>query len=371
MPVTEVRVGDLFRSDAQTLVNTVNCVGVMGKGIAAAFKQRFPDMFKDYVERCEQGQVRLGRPYLWTGSLPWVLNFPTKDHWRSVSRLHSIEAGLEHLLSHYEEWGIESLAVPPLGCGHGGLDWSVVGPTLKRYLDRTTIPVVMFAPHGTPSAQLELDFLSKADAEVHSTPIPSPALALIEILRRVTSQKYHPPVGRITWQKLTYFATAAGIPTGLSFERNSFGPFSAELKPLVTKLVNNGLLEERRVGRMFVQEVGRTYDDAAARRDAEIAKWDEAIDRVTDLMMRMTSTDAEMAATTHFVWRELIEDHHDVPTEADVLRGVMAWKQRRSWDPKIVGSAIRHLNWLGWIEAKPSEDLPMPRDPLLDDEDVN
>jgi O-acetyl-ADP-ribose deacetylase (regulator of RNase III) len=108
-----------LRARTQTLVNTVNCVGVMGKGIAATFKKRYPAMFDDYVRRCEHGEVRLGEPYLWTGTEPWVLNFPTKDHWRSVSRLEDIERGLEYLVEHYQQWGIQSLAVPPLGCGRG------------------------------------------------------------------------------------------------------------------------------------------------------------------------------------------------------------------------------------------------------------
>ncbi len=111
--ITVVR-GDLFKSKAQTLVNTVNCVGVMGKGIALGFKKRFPDMFADYVLRCEAGEVKLGQPYLYRSLLPpWVLNFPTKDHWRSVARLSDITNGLDHLTAHYTDWGIQSLAVPP------------------------------------------------------------------------------------------------------------------------------------------------------------------------------------------------------------------------------------------------------------------
>ena len=115
-----VNIGDLFSSTAQTLVNTVNCVGVMAKGIALKFKERFPEMFKDYETRCARAEVRLGEPYLFKRLLPpWILNFPTKDHWRSVTKLHDIIRGLEFLLRHYRAWGITSLAVPPLGCGSG------------------------------------------------------------------------------------------------------------------------------------------------------------------------------------------------------------------------------------------------------------
>src|SRR5437667_2509521 len=147
--------GDLFESSAQTLVNTVNCVGVMGKGLALEFKKRFPDMYEDYVRRCAAGQVRLGEPYLFRALLPpWILNFPTKDHWRSVSRLADIVAGLTYLERHYRAWGIESLAVPALGCNNGGLEWRVVGPTLYRHLSQLEIPVELYAPLGTPQVQL-------------------------------------------------------------------------------------------------------------------------------------------------------------------------------------------------------------------------
>ena len=139
--------GDLFESYAQTLVNTVNCVGVMGKGVALQFKKRFPDMFAEYARRCRDGEVRLGEPYLWAplGS-PWVLNFPTKDHWRSVARLQDIVDGLDHLGEHYESWGIESMAVPSLGCGEGRLDWHVVAPVLIRKLSEFNIDVELYAP---------------------------------------------------------------------------------------------------------------------------------------------------------------------------------------------------------------------------------
>ncbi|MEW6459483.1 MAG: macro domain-containing protein [Bacillota bacterium] len=148
--MVKVLVGDLFQSKAQTLVNTVNCVGVMGKGVALEFKKRFPDMYQDYLARCARKEVKLGRPYLYKSLFPpWILNFPTKDHWRSVSRLEDIVRGLEYLLTRYEEWGITSLAMPPLGCGHGQLEWRVVGPTLYRYLSRLGIPVELYAPHGT------------------------------------------------------------------------------------------------------------------------------------------------------------------------------------------------------------------------------
>lgn len=139
--------GNLFNSEAQTLVNAVNCVGVMGKGIALAFKQRYPAMFAGYAARCKDNRMRLGEPYLYRSeSFPWVLNFPTKNHWRSAAKLEDIVAGLAYLEAHYRAWGITSLAVPALGCGAGQLAWDEVGPMLQEALGRLDIPVDLYAP---------------------------------------------------------------------------------------------------------------------------------------------------------------------------------------------------------------------------------
>ena len=156
--------GDLLKSDMHALVNTVNTVGVMGKGVALAFKKRYPDMYRDYVKRCDRGEVRLGEPYVYRADDHLIVNFPTKRHWRSVSRLSDIEAGLDYLERHYKAWQIKSLAVPPLGCGNGQLEWRVVGPILLRHLKRLEIPVELYAPHGsTLLGEIQLDLLDQID----------------------------------------------------------------------------------------------------------------------------------------------------------------------------------------------------------------
>ena len=143
----KVLVGDIFQSEAQTLINAVNCVGVMGKGIALEFKKRFPEMYEDYIVRCARKEVRIGEPYLFRGAaLPQIINFPTKDHWKSLSRIEDIEHGLKYLLSRYKEWGISSLAVPALGCGNGQLEWQVVNPLIQKYVQKMDIPVEVYAP---------------------------------------------------------------------------------------------------------------------------------------------------------------------------------------------------------------------------------
>jgi O-acetyl-ADP-ribose deacetylase (regulator of RNase III) len=139
--------GDLFASHAQTLVNAVNCVGVMGKGIALEFKKHYPAMFEDYVARCKRNEVRLGEPYLFRDSNgAMILNFPTKDHWGSPSRLEDIEEGLEYFARHAADWGVISVAFPPLGCGNGGLAWSDVEPLTHRKLGSLSIEIEIYSP---------------------------------------------------------------------------------------------------------------------------------------------------------------------------------------------------------------------------------
>ena len=131
--MTKVLIGDMFSSRAQTLVNTVNCVGVMGKGVALEFKNRYPEMFKDYLQRCEAHTVKPGVPYLYSDLFGLkIVNFPTKRHWRGSSRIEDIQAGLQALIEEIRNRQIHSIAVPPLGCGNGGLDWNKVQPLIVK-----------------------------------------------------------------------------------------------------------------------------------------------------------------------------------------------------------------------------------------------
>jgi len=367
--MVKVSMGDILGSNAQTLVNTVNCVGVMGKGIALKFKEQFPDMFNDYVERCNRNEVRLGKPYLFKRlTPPWILNFPTKGHWRSVSRIEDIVKGLKYLLQHYKEWGITSLAVPPLGCGQGQLEWNIVGPTLYRYLNQLDIPVELYAPYGTPHEELRPEFL---DQEIDIKPAEpglapervKPAwVALVEILSRLEQEPYHWPVGRTTFQKIVYIATQEGLPTGLLYQKSSFGPFAPELKGVITRLVNNGLIREEQLGRMFAVKVGPTFKDARKAYLSDLVKWESIIEKTADLFMRMQTRQSEVVATVLFAANVVANRKKEQPSEKEVLTEVMEWKQRRrpKLDDKEVAYTIRNLAALSWLKVKPSSDLEIP-----------
>lgn len=140
-------------SPAQTLVNTVNCVGVMGKGIAKAFKDRYPAMFIAYKRICDQNLLQPGKLWLWQGPDHSVLNFPTKMHWRAPSQIEWIDMGLQKFVASYESRGISSISFPRLGCGNGGLDWNEVRPLMERYLEPLPIDIYIHdyeQPIGLP-----------------------------------------------------------------------------------------------------------------------------------------------------------------------------------------------------------------------------
>lgn len=138
--------GNIFNTKAQTIVNTVNCVGVMGKGIALVFKLRYPLMFDIYKSYCRSKLIGIGKLWLYKGDEhdPWVLNFPTKFHWKYPSKMEYIEQGLEKFVATYKEKGITSIAFPMLGTNNGGLDKTEVLPLMQSYLSQCDIPIEIY-----------------------------------------------------------------------------------------------------------------------------------------------------------------------------------------------------------------------------------
>ena len=264
-PTLKALIGDMFASDMQTIVNTVNCVGIMGKGIAQIFKKEYPAMFEDYARRCARGEVRLGEPYHYQDRAGCsIVNFPTKGHWRAATRLQDVESGLDYFVKRFRSWGITSVAFPPLGCGNGGLEWATVGPLMYSKLRRIGVPVELYAPYGTPASQLSHEFLGanqQMEFEVKGRrreKLRPEWAALVEVLYELEQQPYANPVGRVIFQKICYILTKQGVDTGFQFERNSYGPFADEVKEAISVLANNNWVMEQQLGRMTALRVART-----------------------------------------------------------------------------------------------------------------
>ena len=359
-------IGDLFESRAQTLVNTVNCVGVMGKGIAELFKRRFPEMFKDYKRRSDRKTVRLGEPYLYrdcTGVQ--IVNFPTKDHWRSPSRLEDVERGLDYLAKHVADWNITSLALPPLGCGNGGLEWSEVGPLIYRKLHELPIDVEVYAPYGTPKQQLTTEFLSapsqmSLEGKGHKAdPLKPEWVALMEVLQELEAQPYATPVGRTIFQKISYVVTEMGVPTGFEFRKGSYGPFSGDVKLALHNFANRNWLHEQQLGRMIALRVAPPYRKDRNRYMDQIERYQGKIAKTVDLFSRIKSTEqAEEVMTVLFATRQLKQSRRDGEVaEQDLHDYILNWK--KSWQneekKQSIANTIRNLVLLGWLRVNVSE----------------
>lgn len=361
-------IGDLFESGAQTLVNTVNCVGVMGKGVALEFKKRFPSMFDDYLLRCERKEVRLGEPYCYKDLYGTsIINFPTKDHWRSPSRIQAIERGLDFLVQHLQEWNVTSLALPPLGCGNGGLDWSEVGPLIYRKLHGLSIDVEVYAPYGTPKSQLNSEFLGSPsqirleDEGRRSGKLNPDWVALVEVLRELERQPYASAVGRTTFQKICYVITEMGVPTGFEFGKGSYGPFSGDVKRALHEFANRNWLQEAQLGRMIALRVGPEYERTRARYEEQIKKYERKINKTVDLFSRIKSTEqAEEVVTVLYASRQLKQlNPREEVVEQQLFEYILGWK--KSWNSeekrRALTSAIRNLVLLGWMRIQLSESM--------------
>lgn len=363
----KVLIGDIFQSKAKTIVNTVNCVGVMGKGVAAEFKKRYPHMFADYAARCRAGRVKLGEPYLYEDVLGTsVINFPTKDHWRSPSRLDDIVRGLDYLLAHAANWGLESIAFPPLGCGNGGLDWALVGPIMYQRLGELGISIEIYAPFGTPQGQVSVEFLSQsmstANAKGRQQQKLKPEwLTVLEVIAELGKQPYANPVGRTIFQKIAYILTEQGIETGFHFGQGSYGPFSSDLQEAVKVFANTNLIEEHTLGRMTAIRVGPEYHSFQKKYAEVLENYRRKINKTVDLFSRIKTTEqAEEVTTVLYAARKLKQrsDATEV-SEDDLYRYVIDWK--KSWDSedkrRSIAGAIRNLEMLSWMRLKYSDAL--------------
>lgn len=227
--------GDLLAADVDALVNTVNCVGVMGKGIALQFKRRFPAVFKEYAAACRDGRVEVGHMLVVpTGLLDgpqWVINFPTKKHWRSPSRLEYIQAGLDDLKRALREHGIESVAIPPLGAGNGGLDWTAVEPLIVQSLgDLTGVRVVLYEP-SIATRTVE------PPEQIRMTWGRALLIALLDryVGQRESAEPWEDQRGasHLEIQKLMYFAELLEPKLDLRFQQGRYGPYSERVRHLL------------------------------------------------------------------------------------------------------------------------------------------
>ena len=227
--------GDILQADAEAIVNTVNCVGVMGRGIALQFKKAWPKNFEAYAEACKNEEVQPGKMFVYnTGQLAnpkFIINFPTKRHWRGASRIEDIVAGLEDLIEVVKEQQIKSIALPPLGSGLGGLDWLTVRVQIESAVSSLddAVQVTIYEPTGAPdSAQM---------AKNRKVPkITAGRAVLVELMQRYLSGLLDPAISLLELHKLMYFMQEAGEPLKLKYAKASYGPYAENLRHVLNDI---------------------------------------------------------------------------------------------------------------------------------------
>ena len=354
----------MFNSKAKTLVNTVNCVGIMGKGVALEFKNRYPDMYKEYVRLCKENKVKPGRPYYYHNLFgESIINFPTKDDWRSVSNIQYVMDGLEWFRNNYNDLGITSIAFPPLGCGNGGLLWEDVGPLMYKALHDLPIDVEIYAPYGTKQEYLSIAFLSDYQAIKQRRGLRAKKfnpnwICVLEIINRLNNNPCAALVGRTTYQKICYLATLDGIDTGFQFRQGSFGPYSAGAKDAFTQMSNANLLREVRKGKMDSIVIGENYISYREKNIIVINKYNDKIAKLVDVFNRIKNTSqAEMYTTIIYSYQQLKQKNQTI-SEKDVLEYVLNWKKH--WNDRTVeiANSIRAMSALGFLSVQYSNNMP-------------
>lgn len=344
--------GNLLHAETEAVVNTVNTVGVMGKGVALAFKETYPANFDAYAAACKAGKVKIGRMFVTENAAlhgpRWIVNFPTKQHWRHPSKLEWIRNGLIDLRRVVQECGIRSIALPPLGCGNGGLAWADVRPLIEQALgDLPDVEVMLYEPtseYHTPRKPRGTEKLT-------------PARALVaEAVRRYAVLGIECSVLEV--QKLAYFLERSlkvlglGDPLRMAFKADRYGPYSDRLRHLLDGLDGAWLLSDKRLAdagpldRIHFNDARRAELTAYLAQD-DAAPYSPALERLDTIIDGFESPlGMELLATVDW-----LVAHGAVASPAGIRHGLDAWPageaaaQRKQvlFDDRSIDLALQRL----------------------------
>ncbi len=343
--------GNLIESRAEALVNTVNTLGVMGKGIALMFKEAFPENFKAYEAACRSGDVKLGTMFVTERTdmfgPRWIVNFPTKANWRFPSRIAWIESGLKDLKRVIAGKGIRSIAIPPLGAGNGGLDWNDVRPRIEAaFADMPELEVLIYEPVAKYQNIAKKQGVEKL----------TPARAMVaELIRRYWILGIECTILEV--QKLAYFlerqveASNLENPLKLKFQADKFGPFSPGLNHLLDSLDGSYLHCDKRLPDAGPSDIiwfedAKRGHVAAYLKSAEAKPYIEALDATETVIDGFQSPlGMELLATVDW----LLSNRISQPHIESIKHGLKAWpggagaRKLRLFDERLIGLALDRL----------------------------
>ena len=344
----EYKTGDIFHEDVEALVNSVNCVGVMGRGIALQFKNVYPDNFEAYAAACKRKEVEPGKMFVFeTGKLTnprYIINFPTKRHWRGKSRMEDIDSGLRALAEEIRERHIRSIAIPPLASALGGLRWAEVAPKIESVLSEIEdVKAVIFSPGSAPGD----------GRPNHSTDVPKMTAgraALVCLMDRYIRALLDPFVTLLEVHKLMYFMQLAGEPLRLNYAKAPYGPYAENLRHVLRDIgghLISGYADGGDAPGKELELVPGAVEDATAVLENHTAT-KKRMDRVADLATGFESTfGLELLATVHWAAAE-----DPSATKDKIIERVYAWDpQKRQFSERQIGLALRVLREKGWLDA--------------------
>lgn len=345
----EYKTGNILTEDAEAIINTVNCVGVMGRGIALQFKKAFPENFKAYAAACKRKEVQPGRMFIYDmGGLTnprYIVNFPTKRHWRGKSRMEDIEVGLEALAGEIRERGIQSIAIPPLGSGLGGLEWVEVRQHIEQALSNMDdVRIIIFEPKGAPVA----------DKMVRNREVPKMTpgrAALVELMHRYLGGLLDPFVTLLEVHKLMYFMQEAGEPLRLNYQKASYGPYAENLRHVLNAIEGHlvsGYADGGDAPDKPLQLVPGAIDDAATFLEEHV-ETRERFEQVTELVEGFESAcGLELLATVHWIMK-----HEGVNSMEDIVEHTYAWNDRKQqFTRRQITLAVNVLSQKSWVDER-------------------
>ena len=347
----EYKSGDILKEDAEALVNTVNCVGVMGRGIALQFKKAFPENFKAYALACKNEEVQPGRMFVFkTGQLTnprYIVNFPTKRHWRGKSRMEDIEAGLKALAVMIRQYDIRSIAIPPLGSGLGGLDWSEVRTHIEAALQPLAdVRIIIYEPKGAPATE----------KMVHNREVPTMTAgraALVGLISRYLGGLLDPFVTLLEIHKLMYFMQEAGEPLQLKYQKAPYGPYAENLRHVLNAIEGHlvyGYADGGDMPDKQLELVPKAVEDAMTFLHQH-PDTHSRFDKVTMLVEGFESPfGLELLSSVHWIIK-----NEPVSSVDEVINYTYAWNDRkRQFAPRQIAIAANMLSGKGWVkELKP------------------
>lgn len=341
----EYKQGDILSEDVEAIVNTVNCVGVMGRGLALQYKNKFPENFKVYAKACKQEEVIPGKMFITqTGQLTnpkYIINFPTKRHWKGKSKIEDIDDGLINLIDTIEKYNIKSIAIPPLGSGLGGLDWVIVKNKIESKLDNISdVNIVVYQP-------LE----EKTIIKNISTEVPKMTegrAALVELIDRYLKGLLSPCVSLLEVHKLVYFMQEAGEPLRLKFQKAHYGPYAENLRHVLNVVEGHfisGYIDGGDASDKQIKLIVGAVTDAS-----KFLKGKEATNnnfkRVSELVNGFeTPFGLELLSTVHWVVKNESANGFD-----EVVEKIYNWNERKKqFSKKQIQLALDTLIKKNWI----------------------